>query len=86
MAMAPVRGRGVVKSIWHLKTPYGAPRFYPPGLHPATKRMQEALVKMETAGFGDHEAADYIREELEKFERREAEVKAQYREMLEERC
>lgn len=74
-------------TIWDLKqNPWDdAPRFYPPGQHPAYWRWRETLRKMEALGQGDHEAAGYIREQIAMFEQAESEAKAMYDRMLRDR-
>lgn len=66
------------ETIWDLKgDPWGdRPRYYPPGCHPATARMRAHLRVLEAFGFGNHECAVYIRDQLASFEQGESDCKA----------
>lgn len=59
----------------------GSRRFYPPGKHPATRQLREALAKAEEIDDGSDEIAAYIdhcRRELAKFEVGEDRAKRDY--------
>jgi hypothetical protein len=37
-----------MNGIWDLTTPYGGPRYYPPGQHPAVARQRALLLRLES--------------------------------------
>lgn len=88
-------------SIWHLKDIQGGHRYYPPGQHPATKRMREQLAQAEQikAEWGRKSAEHgveydtgpvdefiaYLQEQLAQFEQAESDRKARDDWMLRDR-
>jgi hypothetical protein len=71
-----------VRTIYDLRDPFGSPRFYPPGRHPAMARSRDALqgIKRFIELHGEHGAALEVEADIEQqladFEARESEAKA----------
>jgi len=69
-------------SHWDKTMPWGGPRFYPPGQHPAAAELREALKKAEvfkaehgaTRDLGEYIA--YVTQKLMEFEQGESDAKA----------
>jgi hypothetical protein len=67
------------RSIWHLTDPWGTPRHYPPGQHPANYRDREMLKKLEALDTNDPQVAEaiaYYTERIAAFEESASEHKA----------
>jgi hypothetical protein len=69
-------------SHWDKTTPWGSPRFYPPGQHPAAAEWRDGLKRAESfkAEHGPTRDLDeyiaYVQQKLMEFEQGESDAKA----------